>query len=100
MPKFVSEKNNVKIALVHADCDIYEPFKATLFSMWELLSENGIVLIGDLDNPELMGKTIATKEFLNSLEPNEYELKTVNIIDNNLKKEKCSYVKKLKNSHI
>ena len=96
MAGYLNETNK-KIALVHVDCDIYEPFKATLMASWPHLVQNGIIIIGIMDNLELMGNTIAVKEFLENLDSNSYELKEREMYDNGFNLVKQSYiVKKIK----
>ena len=64
------------IAYVHADMDIYEPIKVILTQTYPLLSKGAIVVVGVIDNPELMGKTKAFKEFLSEIDESEIEIKT------------------------
>lgn len=95
MPHFLNSES-IDIALVHADCDIYEPFKATLDATWPYLVVNGVVILGILDNPELMGKTLAVKEFLTSIDTHSYELKTRDVYDNGWNLVRQSYLVKTK----
>jgi hypothetical protein len=88
-------RENVRLAFVHSDMDIYEPFKCTLENSWDLLSKNGIVLLGQLNDPQLMGKTIALNEFLATLESGSYELKSRFVIVNGLKRVEESWLVKL-----
>jgi hypothetical protein len=96
MPVFErrAKTDNLKIALVFADCDIYEPFKATLMHSWDILANNGVVVLGRLNNPSLMGKTRAVQEFLSMLSPSDYELCELNIMDNDGAFVKQSYLRK------
>ncbi len=89
--KAMSQKNE-KIALVHADCDIYIPFKATLESCWPLLSSGGVIIIGRLNNPELMGKTAAVNEFLETLPENSYKLNELTLFDNGFVLQQMHYL--------
>lgn len=84
MPKWskLSSDEGRKIALVHNDVDIYEPFKQTLESCWPLVSPGGCVILGQLNDPQLMGKTKAVEEFLSDLPSDSYELKERMIYDN------------------
>ncbi len=61
---------------------------------WPHLVQNGIIIIGKMDNPELMGKTIAVKEFLENLDSNSYELKEREIYGNGFNLVKQSYIVK------
>lgn len=88
-------RENIKLAFVHSDMDIYEPFKCTLENSWDLLSENGIILLGQLNDPQLMGKTIALNEFLSTLENGSYDLKSRKVIVNGLKEVDESWLVKL-----
>ena len=64
---------------------------------WPHLVQNGIIIIGIMDNLELMGKTIAVKEFLENLDSSSYELKEREVYDNGFNLVKQSYiVKKIK----
>jgi len=64
---------------------------------WPHLVQNGIIIIGIMDNLELMGKTIAVKEFLENLDSSSYELKEREMYDNGFNLVKQSYiVKKIK----
>lgn len=65
MPNF---NDTTKIAFIHSDMDIYEPVKVTLESFWPKLSIGGIISVGRINNPQLMGKTIAFTEFLKNLQ--------------------------------
>lgn len=97
MPKFraIGKSSRTKIALVHADCDIYEPFKATLVNTWDLIQPGGIVILGLLNNPELMGKTRAIEEFLATVPKSSYELKAHRILDNSGNRIDASYLVKV-----
>jgi len=68
-----------KIAFVHCDMDIYESVKITLESFWPKLNIGGIICIGKLYNEELMGKTFAFTEFVNTLEKGTYEVSEIKI---------------------
>ena len=83
LPDFVQLylESNKKVALVHCDMDIYEPFLIGLKNTWKILSKNGIIIIGKLDNPELMGKTIAFKEFLKELQDSHYQVRHIDMIE-------------------
>ena len=82
MPVFrAAQKNKEQIALVHCDADLYEPFIATLRNTWDLLSKNGIIILGKLNNPELMGKTEAVNEFINDLPSGSYQLNSHKILE-------------------
>lgn len=96
MPAFErrAKADGIKIALVCADCDIYDPFKATLTHSWGILAHNGVVVLGRLNNPGLMGKTRAVQEFLSTLNPSEYELCELDVVDNDGAIVKQSYLRK------
>ena len=70
------QSSGEQIAYVHADMDIYEPIKTILTQTYPLLSRGAIVVVGVLDNPELMGKTRAFDEFLDSIDRSQIEIKT------------------------
>jgi len=97
MPAFLRQHqvSNTKIALIHADSDIYEPIKATLHNTWPLLQVGGIVILGRLDNPELMGKTKAVQEFLASIPKDQYTLSSIPIMGTDEVLVEGSYLVKL-----
>lgn len=93
MPNF---NDSNKIAFVNSDMDIYEPVKTTLESFWPKLSVGGVICVGKINNPELMGKTIAFTEFKSKLKDKTYIVKTVQIKEvNTLKPIEITYIKKI-----
>ncbi len=97
MPEFErrARLEHLKIALVHSDCDIYEPIAATLRGTWAALQEGGVVVLGELNNPELMGKTAAVQEFLREVGSESADLRAIDCFDVNFKKKQQSYLVKL-----
>lgn len=97
MPDFKKRacRENIKLAFVHVDCDYYEPTKATLENIWDLLEKGGIVVVGTLNNPKLMGKTIAVEEFLRKLSGHSYEIKTRYVIDHGNQSVSTTYLRKM-----
>ena len=96
MPVFRTSQDKEQIALVHCDVDLYEPFLITLQNTWGLLSKNGIIILGKLNNPELMGKTEAVNEFIAELPVGSYELNSHTILEiNTLTPVELSYLIKL-----
>jgi len=96
MPAFRANPPNEPIALVHCDVDIYEPFLITLQNTWDLLSKNGIIILGKLNNPELMGKTEAVNEFIAELPQGSFKLNSHKILEiNTLQSVDLSYLVKL-----
>lgn len=97
MPHFKirAARDRIKISFVHADCDIYEPFLATLVNTWDALSVGGVVSLGFLDNPELAGKAIAVEEFTGNLPAGSWELGSFPIVDNGLNRREESFLRKL-----
>jgi hypothetical protein len=64
----------IRIAFVNCDAGLYEPVKATLEELWPILSVGGLVFLGRLDNPKLMGKAVAVREFVGTLDKAGYEM--------------------------
>jgi hypothetical protein len=97
MPVFKKEagRDGTKIRFVHADTDLYEPMKVILVNTWDALSTGGIILVGHLNDPELMGKTFAVLEFLAELPKNSYRLSECEFIHNGMVKVIDSYIEKL-----
>ena len=54
-----------RVALLHVDCDFYEPVKLTLETFWPRLTPGAYVVINDYGSYE--GCRIATDEFLEAL---------------------------------
>jgi hypothetical protein len=96
MPRFRAraEAKNIRLAFVHCDADLYEPFKATLYNLWPVMAPGGLILLGGMDNPELMGKTIAVQEFLATVDASAYELLEIEIRDHGDVARKHSVLKK------
>jgi hypothetical protein len=96
MPEFErrARAEDLKIALVVSDCDIYEPIKATLRGTWAALQEGGIIIVGQLNSQELMGKTAAVNEFLQEIGPDAVELRAMECLDIGLEKKQQSYLVK------
>jgi len=98
LPQFVESyiKDKRQLALVHCDVDIYEPFLVGLENSWKILNKNGVIIIGKLNNPELMGKTVAFNEFIAKIDPNQYEIKSIDMLDLGYKEtSQLTYLKKL-----
>lgn len=97
MPKFKNDaaREGMKIRFVHADTDLYEPMKVILVNTWSALSKGGVILVGHLNDPELMGKTFAVREFLAELPEKSYRLNEREFIHNGMVKVIDTYIEKL-----
>ncbi len=62
IPQFLKKKNNLKIALLHLDMDIYEPTKYALNKFHKYISRGGIIIIDDYS--KVTGATEAVDEFI------------------------------------
>ena len=62
IPKFIKNNDNMKIALLHLDMDVYKPTKFVINKLFEKMSSNGIILIDDYSS--VKGTTKAIDEFL------------------------------------
>lgn len=82
------------IALVHADCDIYEPMKATILGCWPALAPGGIIVVGGLGNAELAGKDAAIADFRAEVSEVEFELDFVEVLDQGMKPTKQWFIRK------
>ncbi len=60
---FVKENLGVKFSLVHFDCDMYRPTKASLEALWPRLSRGGVMLFDEYSIQEWAGETKAVDEF-------------------------------------
>ena len=77
--------------------DIYEPFLITLKSFWPLLAIGGVICLGKLNNPELLGKTHAFNEFIDTIPSDSYFIGNIMVKEiNTLKLIPVDYIKKLK----
>lgn len=56
-----------KIAFAHIDLDLYEATLDALDIVWERLSNGGVVVVDDYNNPDLPGVNVAIVSFLDSL---------------------------------
>lgn len=74
VPTFVVENPGIRFSLVHFDCDLYNPTRAALESLWPVLSRGGIMLFDEYAMPEWPGETAAVDEFFAGKE--NVEIKT------------------------
>lgn len=97
MPTFRKDaaRDGLKIRFVHADTDLYEPMKVILMNTWDALSPGGIVLVGHLNDSELMGKTIGVQEFLAELPKNSYRVHERDFIHNGMVQVTDTYIEKI-----
>jgi hypothetical protein len=51
------------IALLHLDCDLYESYKAALENLYDLVSEDGIIMFDEYRDTDWPGATKAIDEF-------------------------------------
>jgi O-methyltransferase len=59
---------NEKFALVHIDCDIYEPIKASLEYFYPMMVKGGLIIVHDYATGFWTGATRAVDEFLPSIQ--------------------------------
>jgi len=90
-----AEKKGLTLAYVNADMDIYEPIKCILTNTFPLLSIGGIIDIGVIDNPELLGKTKAFHDFMACINKDTIEIFTEEFISTNGKPSIITFLKKL-----
>lgn len=64
LPKFIKENNNLRVALLHIDVDIYEPTKVILDELYDKVVEGGIIILDDYK--VFPGETKAVDDFLNN----------------------------------
>jgi hypothetical protein len=64
VPQFVNENPGVRFSLVHFDCDLYAPTKASLDALWPCVSRGGIILFDEYAISDWPGETRAVDEFL------------------------------------
>jgi hypothetical protein len=64
IPEFVAKNEQLMIALLILDFDLYEPTKAALEHLLPLVVKGGVVAFDELAKAKWKGETIAFKEFL------------------------------------
>ncbi|MEM1183863.1 MAG: TylF/MycF/NovP-related O-methyltransferase [Planctomycetota bacterium] len=62
----VSSIDDRSLAMVHVDCDLYDPARMVLERVWPRLSVGGVVVFDDYRIPDTPGVTIAVEEFFAS----------------------------------
>jgi hypothetical protein len=65
---------NHKIAVLHLDCDLYEPYLECLKLQYSNVIKGGIVVLDEYYSLKYPGARIAVDEFLSTLSKDEYEL--------------------------
>lgn len=63
--EFVTENQDVRFSLIHFDCDLYKPTKATLECLWPRLSRGGTMLFDEYAIQEWPSETMAVDEYFN-----------------------------------
>lgn len=63
VPEFVRGNPGARFSLIHFDCDLYEPTKVALESLWPLLSRGGLMLFDEYAIHDWPGETLAVDEF-------------------------------------
>jgi hypothetical protein len=84
VPAFLENNQNIKLACIHLDMDVYEPTKYCLDLLFPFLQENGIIICDDYNQVD--GATKAFDEFSEKHEKNISKLefsKTPYFIENN-----------------
>lgn len=64
-----------EIAVLHIDCDLYDPYKICLETQFCNVAKGGIIVLDEYYSLKYPGARIAVDEFLKSLNSNTYELK-------------------------
>tara|TARA_B110000444_G_C18850234_1_gene604960 strand:+ start:2569 stop:3219 length:651 start_codon:yes stop_codon:yes gene_type:complete len=62
LPNFMKENNNLRIALLHIDVDIYEPTKIILDELYDKVVDGGIIILDDYK--VFPGETKAVDDFV------------------------------------
>lgn len=65
--KFNDEIKNTKFAIVHLDCDLYDPIINSLNFFENKMQKKGLIIIHDYNNPNFFGAKKAVDEFINKL---------------------------------
>ena len=68
VPAFLKNKQNIKLACIHLDMDVYEPTKYCLDLLFPFLQKNGIIICDDYNQVD--GATKAFDEFSEKHEKN------------------------------
>jgi len=64
-----------EIAVLHIDCDLYDPYKICLETQFSNVLKGGIIVLDEYYSLKYPGARIAVDEFLSSLDTNTFELK-------------------------
>jgi dTDP-rhamnose C3-O-methyltransferase len=67
IPNFAKENPGVRFSLVHFDCDLYEPTKIALETLWPLVVRGGVVIFDEYGIPDWPGETKAVDEYFADL---------------------------------
>lgn len=68
LPKYFKNNPHKKIAMLHIDCDIYEPAKISLEIIWSRLVKGGIIILDDYGT--FPGETKAVDDFFKNKDIN------------------------------
>ena len=47
MPRFVEENPGLRISLMHVDCDLYQPTRVAIETLWPRVVRGGVVIFDD-----------------------------------------------------
>lgn len=61
LPKYIENRPEMRIALLHIDTDVYEPAKIGLSLLWDLIVPGGILVLDDYAT--VAGETFAIDDF-------------------------------------
>jgi len=68
LPKYLEKNNNLKIALLHIDVDVYLPTKMILELLFNKVVKNGIILLDEYNEKGGEGESRAVNEFYSDKE--------------------------------
>lgn len=63
VPSFLEENPGIRFSLVHFDCDLYRPTKASLEAIWPRVSRGGVVMFDEYAIRDWPGETQAVDEY-------------------------------------
>ena len=63
IPKLISERPGMRIALLHLDLDLYEPTYFALEMLWDLVLPGGLIVFDEFALPPWEGEAKAWEDF-------------------------------------
>jgi hypothetical protein len=69
VPEYVRKNPGLRIALLHLDCDLYEPTMAGLKYLYPLVVSGGVVILDEYSHGKFAGESAAFDEYFSGRRP-------------------------------